>query len=170
MTDPRVAEVLRLLNPATGSRPWAGGAKILGCLRGVSVEQALWRPADDRHSIWELTLHATYWKYAVRRRLDEGPRGGFPRAPSNWPLAPEEADATAWKKDRTLLRSEHELLVDAIEGFDPARLDEVAPGASGAYRYLDLMHGIAEHDTYHVGQIQLMKRLYRSASKLTNPR
>ena len=164
MTDPRVAEVLRLLHPAAGFRPWAGGATVLGCLRGVTVEQALWRPGEDRHSIWELTLHVAYWKYAVRRRLDGAKRGGFPRAPSNWPLPPEAADGAAWKKDRALVRSEHELLVAAIEGFDPGRLDEVAPGGSSAYRYLDLMHGIADHDTYHVGQIQLMKRLHRSAS------
>lgn len=164
MTDSRVAEVLRLLDPATGFRPWAGGATVLGCLRGVSVEQALWRPADDRHNIWEFTLHLAYWKYAVRRRLDGAKKGGFPRAPSNWPHAPGGPDAAAWKSDRALLRSEHELLVAAIEAFDPARLDEAAPGGSAAYRYLDLMHGIADHDTYHVGQIQLMKRLHRSAT------
>ena len=29
------------------------------------------------------------------------------------------------------------------------------------YRYLDLMHGVVMHDTYHVGQIQLLKRMYR---------
>jgi uncharacterized damage-inducible protein DinB len=48
-----------------------------------------------------------------------------------------------------------------MEGFDPARLDEES-GGSGAHTYADLLLGIVLHDTYHAGQIQLMKRLARS--------
>ena len=135
---------------------------MLGCLRGVDPEQAAWKPAPDRHSIWELVLHIAYWKYAVRRNLEGSGRGGFPRSPSNWPRVPEPADAAAWKRDRALLKSEHERLVAAVEGFDPRRLDEEAPG-SGSYRFADLIFGVVTHDVYHVGQIQLLKRLYRSA-------
>ena len=50
-----------------------GGATPLGCLRGVQPEQAVWKPAPDRHSIWELVLHIAYWKYAVRRNLEGSP-------------------------------------------------------------------------------------------------
>jgi uncharacterized damage-inducible protein DinB len=134
---------------------------VLGCLRGVSPEQAAWKPAPDRHSIWELALHVAYWKYAVRRKLEDSPQGGFARKPANFPALPEPADEAAWKEDRALLKEEHRQLVEAIQAFDIDRLDEATPG-SGKYRYLDLIHGIAMHDTHHVGQIQLMKRLYNS--------
>lgn len=156
----RLEEALRLLAPPPGEPPWAGGATPLGCLRGVLARQAAWKPAADRYSIWELTLHIAYWKYAVRRRLDGSPKGGFPRTPSNWPRVPDPAGDAAWKEDRSLLRDEHERLVEAVRSFDPGRLDE--PG-TGKYRFADLIYGVAMHDTYHVGQIQLMKRLYRSA-------
>lgn len=161
MSDPRLAEILRMLDPEPGYRLWFGGASPLGCLRGVSAAAAAWRPAPDRHSIWELALHIAYWNYAVRRNLEGGPKGGFPRAPSNWPRQPEPPTDEAWKEDRALFRSEHEAFSAAVRGLDPGRLDEPARG--GAYSCAELVHGIVMHDTYHVGQIQLLKRLYREA-------
>jgi uncharacterized damage-inducible protein DinB len=159
MSDPRLAEIVRLLDPKPGTRQWFGGASPLGCLRGVSHQQAAWRPAPHRHSIWELTLHLAYWKYAVRRRLEGSSMGSFPRSPSNWPSAPDVVDARAWNGDRALLKAEHQRLVASVRAFDPKRLDARAAG-SGTYRYTDLLYGIVMHDTYHVGQVQLLKRWY----------
>lgn len=159
MDDPRLSEVLHLLDPPAGRRLWYGGAGISGCLRGVSAKHAVRKPAPKRHSIWELTLHVAYWKYAVRRNLEDLPPGSFPRSPSNWPTVPTPADEVQWKKDRALLRSEHTLLVDAVRAFDQRRLDEIAPG-SEHHRFIDLLFGIVSHDIYHVGQIQVLKRMY----------
>jgi uncharacterized damage-inducible protein DinB len=161
MKDHRLTEITHLLDPPPGERLGYGGATPTGSLRGIAPEAAAWRPAPDRHSIWELTLHLAYWKYAVRRLLEGSPRGGFDRVPSNWPRQPATATVAGWKRDRALLRSEHDLLVAAVRGFDPGRLDERVQGSKN-YRYADLMFGIVTHDVYHVGQVQLMKRLYRS--------
>jgi hypothetical protein len=62
-----------------------------------------------------------------------------------------------------LLRSEHTRLVEVIRDFGPQRLDHVASGG-GHHRYVDLMFGIVSHDLYHVGQIQVLKRLHRHRS------
>jgi uncharacterized damage-inducible protein DinB len=104
-----------------------------------------------------------YWKYIVHRKIVDGPKGGFPRAPSNWPSAPVEATAEAWKKDRNLLRETHAGLVAAVQDFDPARLDEEPAGSHGDYSYADLLMGIALHDVHHMAQIQLLKRLHDDA-------
>ena len=159
MDDPRLREILNLLDPPAGKRLWYGGATVAGTVRGVTPERAAWKPAPKRHSIWELTLHLAYWKYAVRRNLEALPQGTFPRSPSNWPTVPKPADAPHWKADRALLRSEHAQLVEAVRAFDPRRLDELAPGSAN-YRLVDLLFGIVSHDLYHVGQIQVLKRLY----------
>lgn len=161
MSDLRLAEVLHLLDPPSGRSLWFGGATPVGCLRGVDAGQAAWKPYPDRHSIWELTLHLAYWKYAVRRYLDGSPRGSFPRKPANWPTPTDLGDA-AWKADRALLKSEHQRLVAEIRSFDAARFDEPTP-AKDAWTFGELLFGIVTHDVYHVGQVQLMKRLYRSA-------
>ena len=164
MTEPRLAEVLHLLDPPPGPKLWYGGATVFGSLRGVGHDQASWKPGPDRHSIWELALHAAYWKYAVRRRLDHSvPRGAFPRSPANWPHMPDVRDERTWKADRALLRDEHEALVAVARSLSPDLIDR--RDAKGHYRALDLLFGVATHDIYHTGQIQLMKRLYRDMRK-----
>jgi uncharacterized damage-inducible protein DinB len=164
MSKTRLDEVLHVLDPAPGTRLWYGGATPLGCLRGVSAGQAAWKPSPRRHSIWELMLHMAYWKYAVRRNLTGSAAGGFPRSPSNWPAVPKDIDEKAWKRDRSLLRSEHEAFIKAVRALAVKRLDEPARG-SGVYRLIDLIYGIIMHDTYHAGQIQILKRLSPPASR-----
>jgi len=164
MSNARLDEVLHLLDPAPGKRLWFGGASPLGCLRGVSAKKAAWKPSPKRHSIWELTLHLAYWKYAVRRNLEGSASGAFPRSPSNWPDVPMNADDKVWTQDRLLLRREHESLIAVVRSLAPKRLDKPTKG-SGAYRFIDLIYGIIMHDTYHVGQIQILKRLSPITSK-----
>ena len=161
MSRSRLNAVLELLHPAAGKRLWHGGATVLGALRGVSWQEAVWKPAPDRHSIWELALHIAYWEYAVRRRLTGEGRGQFPRSPSNWPGLPEQPSTECWKKDRDLVRDVHESLMKVARAFDPAGFDETA-GEGDGYSFGDLLFGVVLHNTYHAGQIQIMKRLCRS--------
>jgi hypothetical protein len=56
---------------------------------------------------------------------------------------PKPADASHWKADRALLRSEHVLIVEAVRAFDPRRLDKTAPGSAN-YRFVDLLFGVVE--------------------------
>lgn len=154
----RLETVLNLLEPPTGKGLWFGGASPLGSIRGITPQTAAWKPSPDRHSIWELTLHIAYWKYAVRRLLDGSPKGGFPRSPANWPTVSNNIDEISWKQDRAVLREEHRMLVENVRSFDETRLDELAPG-SDKWTFSDLMFGAATHDIYHVGQIQILKRL-----------
>jgi uncharacterized damage-inducible protein DinB len=161
MTDRRLEEALRHLDPPPGTKLWHGGASVLGALRGLSPDMAAWKPYPDRHNIWGLALHVAYWDYAVRRRITGEPKGGFPRSPANWPHLPEERLPETWAADRRLVREAHDRLVAALWDFDPARLDDDAGGEAGT-TYADLITGIVLHDTYHAGQIQMLKRLARS--------
>lgn len=150
------------IQPRPGRTTWHGGPTPVGAVRGVPAEVALWRPAPGRHCIWELMLHIAYWDYAVRRRLaGDGP--GFPRSPANWPRLPARPDEAAWAADRALLREEHERLLAAVAAVAPDRLTGRPAGAKKWTRG-ELILGIAQHDAYHTGQIQLMKRLYQSRS------
>lgn len=161
MTDKRLDEALRHLHPPPRVQPWHGGPTVLGALRGVAQEVAAWRPYPDRHSIWELALHVAYWNYAVERRLTGARRGTFPRRPSNWPSPRAGDPQEAWNEDRELVRRCHDSLVEVLRSFDPTRLDERAPGKRNT-TYADLITGVLLHDTYHAGQIQMLKRLARS--------
>lgn len=147
------------LQPGPGLRSWHGGPSPVTALRGVTAEQAAWRPGPRRKSIWALVLHIAYWKYTVRRHLEHGPIPRFPRSPSNWPAPPAKAGDAAWRSDMALLRDEHERLVNAVTRVPLDALGRVPPEGR-RWTYGQLLLGIAAHDAYHTGQIQLMKKLW----------
>ena len=150
-------EVLTLLlanlDEAYERKAWHG-PNLRGSLRGVTAEQALWRPGKRRHNVWELTAHAAYWKYAVRNKLCAGKRGSFPMKGSNWFPSPPRPDPDAWRSLVRLLEDEHRQLREAVASLTDAELRDA--------KTLRLVYGIAAHDLYHTGQIQLTKRLLRS--------
>lgn len=153
------------LQPGAGQRNWHGGPSPVTALRGVDVEQAIWRPGSRRKSIWALALHIAYWKYTVVRHLEPGPTTRFPRSPANWPTPPHTADQAAWSRDVGLLKEQHELLVAAVARMSAAALDRIPP-AGRRWTYGQLILGIAAHDAYHTGQIQLMKKLWQERKAL----
>jgi hypothetical protein len=155
-SDARLGLLLQILDQAFDHKGWHG-TTLRGALRGLTASEALWRPGPRRHNIWELTVHAAYWKYAVRRRLTGEAIGSFSRKPSNWPVVPDTADAAAWKLDIRLLEGEHRLLREAVRTLPPAKLEARSP--QGVWTNAEEIHGIAAHDLYHTGQIQLIKKL-----------
>lgn len=154
--DPRSALLLDMLDSVFGGRAWHG-TTLRGAVRGLSPGQALWRPGPRRHCIWDLVLHTAYWKYATRRLLTHARKGAFPREGSNWPRLPRVRDEAAWRKDVALLVEEHRRLIEAVAAFPAHRLDRRPP--KGKWTFAQRIHGMAAHDVYHTGQIQLLKRL-----------
>ena len=147
---------------------WRRSRDLRGSIRGVSLQEALWRPSPDRHNIWEIAVHAAYWKYAVRRRLTGEKRGTFALKGSDWFVrpAPKAADLdAAWVADSRLLIHEHLLLREAVMAFDPARLPRKLGRSKVTAAYL--LRGIAAHDLYHAGQIQVIKRLAHIKAEVT---
>ena len=129
---PVVASLLRSIDEAYDRRSWHG-TNLRGSLRGLDARRASWRPARGRHNVWEIVLHAAYWKYVVRRRLTREKRGSFSLRGSNWFSSPAGPTEAAWKEALALLAT-----------------------VTNTER---LARGIAAHDLYHAGQIQLLKRL-----------
>jgi hypothetical protein len=160
--------IVRLIDQAFDHRSWHG-TNLKGSIRGLDAADAAWRPAPGRHNIWEIVVHAAYWKYTVRRRLLGERRGSFPLKGSNWfgrPVGRTIADAR-WHEDVALLVSTHRGLREAAAALDPRALQRPIPG--GKTLAVDLLTGIAAHDLYHAGQIQLLKRL-RPAGRRTAKR
>ena len=151
--------LLDVVDQAFDRRAWHGTG-LWGSIRGLTPRDALWRPAPGRHCIWDLVLHTAYWKYIVRRRLLRDPSLEFPRPGANWPRLPERPDAAALKADVTLLRQQHRLLRETIAAFPARRLR--GKGWRSTWTNEQHIYGIASHDLYHAGQIQLIKRLMKS--------
>lgn len=143
--------VLDLFEEGFERKTWHG-PNLWQSLKGVTAKQAAWRPGPNRHDIWEVALHAAYWKYAVRRRLEGGKPGSFALKGSNFFTRPEPGKLSdaAWKADKSLLRQEHEALRKAIRS-------ALEKGVTPKVRRM--LWGVALHDVYHAGQIRLLRRL-----------
>jgi DinB family protein len=154
--------LLRILDEGYEKKAWHG-PNLRGSLRGVSVQQAVWRPGPDRHNIRDIVLHAAYWKYANWRRLTGEKRGSFPLDGSN--LFADSAPPTekAWRADVAMLDEQHRRLRDVVRTLSPKALGERSRGSR--HRIDTLVYGIAAHDVYHAGQIQLLKRLFRDRTR-----
>ncbi len=156
MVAPEVGLLLRMLDQSFDRKAWHG-PNLRGSIRGLDVETASWRPAPGRHNIWENVVHAAYWKYTVRRRLLGEKRGSFALKGSNWFPRPLEATSDALAADVALLEDVHRTLRAAVAVLEPADLRKKRAGTHTST--LDLIAGVAAHDVYHAGQIQLLKRL-----------
>jgi len=147
--------LLAFVDEAFDRKAWHGPT-LFGSIRGVTAAAAEWRPAPGRHNIRELTVHAAYWKYAVRRRLTGDKRGSFALTGSNW-FDPDPS--RSWQQDVRLLVDEHRKLRAAIAAFPASALGKPVDARRQTAVYT--MRGIAAHDLYHAGQIQLLKRLQK---------
>lgn len=156
----RVRLLLEILDQAFDRRAWHG-TPLWGSIRGVSWQEAMRRPRGRgaRHNIWELVLHTAYWKFVVRRRLERDSAIVFPREGADWPRLPVRRDAAAWRRDVALLKRTHRDLRDTIAALPDSRLGRRA--WHSRWTNLASIYGIASHDLYHAGQIQLVKRLVR---------
>jgi len=123
---------------------------------------AAWRPAAGRHNIWELIVHAAYWKYVAWRRLTGAKRGSFPLTGSNFIARPVTRTTRALREDLALLDEMHRVLREAAATVRPADLDNKSAQRGVTKRAL--LTGVAAHDLYHAGQIQLLKRLAKGSS------
>ncbi len=161
--SPEVVQLLAILDQAYNTPSWHG-TNLRVSLRLFTPGQAAWRPGPVRHNIWEIAVHAAYWKYAAARRLTGGARGSFPLKGSNWFRRPEDPGPPpekAWKTDLALLDAAHDALRGAVRGLSARDLPRIPPGKKVST--FALLSGVAAHDVYHAGQIQLLKRLMASS-------
>ena len=140
------------------------GSSLRSILKGVSAEQAAARPLKGGHSIWELVLHITAWRNETRRRLSGAP-GGTP-SEGDWPKVPVVSTA-AWRDAVKRLERAHEELIAAIRQMPEEQLfkptnDPRNRSTGEGVSYYVLLHGLAQHDAYHAGQIALLKKVKRS--------
>ena len=151
--DSSLSLLLEIVDSGYNRKAWHG-PNLRQSVRGVGAKEAAWRPGPGRHNIWEIVVHAAYWKYAVRRRLRRQPRGSFACEGSNWFVRPSAGthNEEAWREDKRLLEEEHQMLREAVAELAQARIARVP---------LSQIYGVAFHDVYHAGQIRLLRRLYQ---------
>jgi hypothetical protein len=126
-------------------------------LDGVSPAMAVQKPSGAAHSIWEYVTHCTAWITMASAALVG--KQHIPSDEENW-STPHDTSDEAWLAVRQRLNDEHKRLLDTLELVDDSILSKSVPGRH--YDFYTLLHGIAEHNAYHIGQIMLLKRLIQT--------
>lgn len=82
-----IEDLKRTVFRVDGTAPLYGGPSMGEVVDDVNTATALFRRSDDGHCIWEIVLHAAYWRHEDRirpdrwRRLDTRPTRHRPDRP-----------------------------------------------------------------------------------------
>jgi len=144
-------------------RAWSGdawlGTSLAELLADVTAAEACAKPVVGAHSIWELVNHIAVWEDAARRRVEGNPARIEISSDEDWPPVRDTSEA-AWNAARAHLARTQDALVAAVAAISDTRLDEIIGSAHDQTLYV-LLHGVVQHDTYHGGQIGILKRALR---------
>ncbi|MGK2960849.1 MAG: DinB family protein [Gemmatimonadaceae bacterium] len=141
------------LRSALRGDPWHGPS-LVSLVDDLSVEEAVQRPIPAAHNIWELVLHITSWSNIALRRINGGQQEPFDG--EDWP-EPGAISPERWSQIVAEMSESHERLCEVVAGLSDDRLSELAPGSSRSIAFM--LHGIAQHDAYHGGQIALLRKV-----------
>jgi uncharacterized damage-inducible protein DinB len=147
------------LRRAFDGSAWHGPA-LLELLKDVDAATAAAKPLAKVHSIWELLLHIAVWDDAGLRRL-----AGEKYQPTglvNFPPAPKPT-SVAWRKAVGQTKRTHDTLVKTVAALPDSRLRDRVPGKR--YDFYHMLHGIAQHELYHAGQIAILKKVQERTRK-----
>jgi len=146
----RIADQLRY---AFHGQAWHGPS-VLELLSEVDAATAAAHPLPDVHSIWELVLHIAAWDEAVNLRIVAN-KPVSRKGDKNFPPVRNESQA-AWKKAIVHLKTTHAALIKTVAALPDSRLQDRVPGKN--YNVYFMLHGVAQHELYHAGQIALLKK------------
>ena len=151
-TQSEGARIAQLLRHAFDGNAWHGPA-LLELLEDVDAATAAARPLPNVHSIWELVLHIAVWDRVACRRL--AGEKCQPTGTANFPLVTKPTEA-AWRKAVAETKRTHDNFVRIVAGLPDSRLRERVPGKR--YDFYHMLHGLAQHELYHAGQIAILKK------------
>lgn len=145
----RIADQLRR---AFDGSAWHGPA-MMEILQDVDGATAAGKPIAGVHSIWELLLHVAAWDGAALVRL-KGKTCQL-TGEANFPPVPKPTQAS-WRKAVAHAKRTHDTLVRTVSRLPNERLFDRVPGKR--YDCYHMLHGVAQHELYHAGQIAILKK------------
>ena len=154
MNNLEINRIADQLHYAYAGPAWHGD-HITKVLDGISVEQ-LSNKLENSHSIAQIIEHMIAWRIFAIKNLNGEAYHIEVDGPVNFPK-PEIIDEAYWVDLKARLAANQEELLSLIRKTPEDKLQETIIGRK--YSYYILLHGIIQHDLYHLGQIVLLKRV-----------
>lgn len=152
------AQLIRLFHSAYGDDPWLG-VSIKDTLDSITAEVAVSHPIEQCNSIWQIVRHMVEWQKTIIRRMNGET---VPSPEHNYIFAVQKASPPAWKQLLNEMDEVRQQLLEAIRKFDFAKLN--SPEPYGTVTFFELLYGLLQHDSYHLGQIVLLAKASGEAS------
>lgn len=129
------------------------GPSLLSTLTDIDHVEAMRRPLGERHTIWELTDHTSFWMEKVWKSARDHTSLN-PKKEKDWPEMGSTEEE--WKQSVKRLEAAVNMSLDALAGWSSEDLEETVPGEK--YNFRQMFHGMLHHNLYHAGQISILKK------------
>ena len=145
--------ISNLYQSVYNGNPWLE-VNLTNTLENVTAEQAYRKTNPNLNTIWEIVNHLIQWRRTILRRLE----GETVTAPDHNYFVPVlDPSEAAWEQSLQNLGKSQELWNTFFEDFDDADLEKIY--ANNNHTYYEHLHGIIQHDIYHLGQIVILKKI-----------
>lgn len=148
-----VQRAAKLFEELYDGTPWIH-VNLVSVLTLIDAKQASKSISPSCHSIWEIANHLISWRQNVLQRV----QGKITKAPTDNYFRPiEDISENAWKETLQMLEHSQQQWVNFFKTLKEEDFDKVYPGGS-QMTYYEYIHGILQHDAYHLGQIVLLAK------------
>ena len=134
-------------------------------VEGFPVDRAGVRPSGSPHSAWELLEHIRIAQYDIVAfsRGGEEPYRELKWPDEYWPASPAPANVQAWEASVAAIRADLDRFVSILR--DPKRnLYEPFSWGEGQTLLREAFL-IADHNSYHLGQLMLVRRMLEGGAR-----
>ncbi len=128
-------------------------------VEGLTARQAAWKPAPERHSIWQIVRHVIHWKQGVLAGLDGNPLDNEALEKTDW--LEISGDDVAWQADIRVLQAVSMKLKERVAAASERDLSNPIATYRGVADQAMAIRVVrtATHDIYHAGQIRYLRAL-----------
>jgi len=137
-------------------------ANPVACVNDLSFQLAGCRTDNFPHSIWQLVTHLNYWMEYELRRI-RGERPAYPEhAAESWPSEPAPASEAEWNKAIVHFKELLAELAALAESAPVVLARQIAPTHPDHAKHASSLQAVLwqtlVHNSYHVGQIAMLRR------------
>ena len=142
----------KLFEDLYDGEPWIG-VSIFDTLKDISAAQASRKIFPEWNSIWEIVNHIISWRLTVLQRV----HGEVILSPDdNYIENIPDISEKEWKTTLKRLEDSQQQWIKFLKKFKQKDFDNIY--SHNSLTYYEHIHGIMQHDAYHLGQIVLLAK------------
>ena len=146
--------IIKLFEDLFDGSPWID-VTIMGTIKGISSKNASKKISVNQNSIWEIVNHLICWRLNVLQRV----QGKVIITPGNNYFEPiTDSSPSAWERTLKELQDSQTQWLEFLKQLTPNSFSKVYP--NNKMTYYEHIHGIIQHDAYHLGQITLLAKYF----------